>query len=57
MKRFKQFINESENEMKLDTDFMRRAAKVTSFNLTAADFNTSKYKDTKYSTQPKEPPG
>jgi hypothetical protein len=44
MKRFKQFINESENEMKLDTDFMRRAAKVTSFNLTAADFNTSKYK-------------
>jgi hypothetical protein len=45
MKRFKQFFKESENDiMQLDTDFMRRAARVTSFNLTSADFNTSKYK-------------
>lgn len=30
--------------MQLDTNFMRRAAKVTSFNLTSNDFNTVKYK-------------
>lgn len=30
--------------MQLDTDFIKRAAKVTSFNLTSADFNTTKYK-------------
>jgi hypothetical protein len=44
MKRFKTFIKESEKGMQLDTDFMRRAAKVTSFNLTSADFNTTKFK-------------
>lgn len=45
MKRFKQFFRESENNiMQLDTDFMKRAARVTSFNLTSADFNTTKYK-------------
>lgn len=30
--------------MQLDTSFMKRAAKITSFNLTSADFNTIKFK-------------
>lgn len=30
--------------MQLDSDFIKRAAKVTSFNLTSSDFNSTKYK-------------
>jgi len=46
MKRFNSYLKEMAmvNVADLDTDFMARAEKVTSFNLSSADFTTTKYK-------------